>query len=907
MVNRHASLSPRNSRNTGFIPLGGGSSNRDMTEGIQLTTVKSNASTGHRKAEMPHQGSFDSASMHEKEKSGHHHGHRGRRKLGESHLTRSNTGDEASLNAMGKLYNKIIGFSVVTRYLVYVVPVGLLLAVPLIVLSAIGKKEELRVGRKQNTKKDAPQDGPALFYIFLWIEIMWISCWVAKVVAIFLPALFMFFTGVVSKGTRKYATVLGNLILPFSFFFWALASYVTYKNLYRNYDKDDNPVSWCRTMGRVLGALFVSSAVFLGEKAIVQLIGISYHQRSFANRIKASKREVHLLGLLYDASRTLFPMHCQEFADEDFIINDSIEALLRGKEGHKRNGSATPMKLIGEVGKIGDKVTSVFGNLASEITGKNVFNPNSAHSIVLEALEKNKSSEAMGRRIWMSYVVENNNSLVLEDFQEVLGPAYKEEAEEAFYMIDGDDNGDISLDEMVRKVAEIGQERKAIAEGMKDIGQALQAFDKILLFVVLLIVVFIFLAFFQSSFITTLTTAGTTLLSLSFIFAVTAQEFLGSCIFLFVKHPYDVGDRVDIAATKMVVNKISLLYSVFHRLDTMQTVQIPNIQLNNLWIENISRSRAMHETVEVNVSFDTSFEDIELLRVEMEKFVRQPDNARDFQPDLSISVGGVGDLDKMLLFVTIQHKSNWHNDSVRGSRRSKFMCALALALKKVPIVAPGGGTEPLGGPTNPTYSVAVNDEFASKSRSDAAKAADEARMVPTTKQENTEASETQAMDNFNSRPPAAGVGVWDNRDDNTLGSHDEEQNRAKDIESLRTELKRESTRGRRKPGESVPQLSLETAPRPSMSLTHASPRSPMHGPFDEESETGMGATPYHSNLAAGPSHGSHGYQPYTAGASSSNVQTNVSHPLYSSPSQRRAHQGPPQGPPPQGPPPAPQR
>ncbi|KAJ4328231.1 hypothetical protein N0V84_001271 [Fusarium piperis] len=903
-MSHHPSLSPRTSRHSGFIPLGGGNSNRDMMDGIQLTPVKSNASakTGHRKAEIPHPTSFDNASVHENEKSGHHLGHRGRRrKDGENELSRSNTGDEAtSLNAMGRLYNKIIGFSVVTRYLVYVVPVGLLLAIPPIVLSAIGEKDGIPVGKFKGGKNDG-KPGPPLFKIFLWIEIMWLSLWAAKVVAWFLPGLFMFFTGVVSKGTRKYATVLGNLILPFSFFFWALASYVTFKNLYRDEDKSDSFVPWCQTMGRVLGALFVSSAAFLGEKAIVQLIGISYHQRSFANRIKASKREVHLLGLLYDASRTLFPMHCPEFADEDYIINDSIEMMLRGKKGHKRAGSATPMKLIGEVGRIGDKVTSVFGNIASEITGKSVFNPNSAHSIVLEALEKNRSSEAMARRIWMSYVVENQNSLVLEDFQEVLGPAYKEEAEEAFYMIDGDDNGDISLDEMLRKVVEIGTERKAIAEGMKDIGQALRAFDKILLFVVLLIVVFIFLAFFQSSFIATLTTAGTTLLSLSFIFAVTAQEFLGSCIFLFVKHPYDVGDRVDISGTKMVVNKISLLYSVFHRLDTMQTVQVPNIQLNNIWIENISRSKAMHETIEVNVSFDTSFEDIELLRTEMEKFVRQPENARDFQPNLSISVGGVGDLDKLLLYVTISHKSNWHNDSVRGSRRSKFMCALALALKKVPVNGPGGGGEPLGGPTNPSYSVAVTDEFASKSRADADKAKDEARLVPSSKQEHNQESEAQAMHDINSRPPAAGVGAWDNSDNHTLGSN-EDHHRSRDIETLRTDLKRESTRGRRKAGEGVPQLSLETAPRPSISMTQPSPRS-MRSPFDEEAETGMGATPYHSTLSPDSSQGSQGYQPYSRGASSSHTQTNVQHPLLGA----RSQQGPPQGSLPQGPPPAPQR
>ncbi|KAF5591952.1 mechanosensitive ion channel family [Fusarium pseudocircinatum] len=901
MVNRHVSLSPRNSRHshTGFVPLGGTNSNNEMGDGIQLTPVKSNASarSGMRKAEMPQPSTMDSNSPTEDEKlTGQ--GHRGRRRRMGDGLSRSGTGgEETTLNPMGRLYYKIIGFSVVTRYLVYVVPVGLLLAIPLIVLAAIGKKDGIPVGKWNGDGDRSGDDGPPLFKIFLWVLIMWLSCWIAKIVAWFLPSLFMFFTGVVSKGTRKYATVLGNLILPFSFFFWALASYVTFKNLWMEEDRGKNYVPWVRTMGRVLGALFVSSAVFLGEKAIVQLIGISYHQRSFANRIRESKREVHLLGLLFDASRTLFPLHCHEFADEDAIINDSIEVMLRGKKGHKRNGSATPMKLIGEVGKIGDKVTSVFGNLASEIAGRQVFNPNSAHSIVIEALEKTKSSEAMGRRIWMSYVVEGHNSLVLDDFQEVLGPAYKEEAEESFYMIDGDDNGDISLDEMVRKVVEIGTERKAIAEGMKDIGQALQAFDKILLVVVLLVVIFVFLAFFQSSFITTLTTAGTTLLSLSFIFAVTAQEFLGSCIFLFVKHPYDVGDRVDISGTRMVVNKISLLYSVFHRLDTMQTVQVPNIQLNNIWIENISRSKAMHETVEVNVSFDTSFEDIELLRLEMEKFVRQPENARDFQPDLSISVGGVGNLDKLLLYVTIAHKSNWHNDSVRASRRSKFMCALALALKKVPLIAPGGGGEPLGGPTNPSYSVTVTDEFAKNSREEAAKATDEARMVPTSKQENTEESQAQAAEGFNSRPPAAGLGVWDNSDNHTLGSHDDEVNRNRDIEHLRTDLKRESTRGRRKAGEAIPSLSLETAPRASITLTQASPRSPHRGPFDEEAEAGMGPTPYHSNLSAGPSQGSQGYQPY---AGSSN-QYNVAHPL------QRPGQGPPQGPPPQGQPPAPQR
>jgi hypothetical protein len=460
-----------------------------------LAQVKSNnSSTGARR---PHQvgttTSMDSQLKPEDEKRGLFHRAGGKRKKKEETIIRQTTGgsDEVSLNAMGRLYTKIIGASVVTRYLVYIVPIALLLAAPLIILPLTNHKDDIYVGSQQGLTPDLPNLGPPLFYVFLWVEISWLSLWIGKVVAWVLPSVFMFFCGVVSSGTRKYAMVLRNLEIALSLFFWALASWLTFKNLFSR--QNSAGIGWVGNLEKVMGAAFVCSAVYLGEKAIVQLIGISYHQRSFANRIKESKREIHLLGMLYDASRALFPMYSPEFAEEDYVINDSIDILLAGgAPAHKRGGSVTPMRLIGDVGRFGDKVTSVFGNIASEITGKKVFNPNSAHSIVVEALEKLKPSEALAKRIWMSFVVEGKDALYLEDIQEVLGPAHADEAAEAFNAIDTDVNGDISLDEMVRKVVEIGKERKAIGEGMKDISQALRVLDNVLLFIVLLIFVFIF-------------------------------------------------------------------------------------------------------------------------------------------------------------------------------------------------------------------------------------------------------------------------------------------------------------------------------------------------------------------------------------------------------------------------------
>ncbi|GAO16222.1 hypothetical protein UVI_02000050 [Ustilaginoidea virens] len=815
--------------------------------GIPLTAVKSSASTsGNRKPSHATSHSCDSASS-EKPENELHHRHAGRRrKVGDDKLGRNNTGgsDEVSVNALGRLYEKVVGFSVVTRYMVYVVPVAVLLGIPLVALHLADKKDEIFLGSGDSFKdangKAKNKNGPTLFKLFQWIEITWLSLWATKVVAWVLPKAFMFICGVVSMGVRKYATVLKNLTITLSLFFWALATWITFRNLFA--EPINFHVSWCDTMEKILGALFVSSAVLLVEKALVQLIGVSYHQRSFANRIKASKHEIHLLGLLYDASRTLFPMYCRDFAEEDYVINDSIDMMLRSKKKKiiGGNGAATPMKIIGDVGRFGDKVTSVVGHVAKEITGKQVFNPNSAHSIVLEALEKKLPSEALARRIWMSFVLEGKDALYLDDFEEVLGPEYKSEAEEAFNMIDSDANGDISLDEMVRKTMEIGQERKAIGEGMKDIGQALRVFDKVLLFVVVLLTVFIFLFFFHSSFLTTVATAGTALLSLSFVFAVTTQEFLGSCIFLFVKHPYDVGDRVEIGGVQMMVERISLLYTVFTKTSQNQVTQVPNIVLNNLWIDNVTRSKSMTESFKVDVSYDTSFEDIELLRAEMEKFVRHPDNSRDFKPEFTIGVDGVNNLDKLTLDISIQHKSNWHNGVVKATRRSKFMCALALALKKIPIHPPGGGVEALGGPTNPTYSVAVTDPWAAKSREEAAKKADAARMVPAQvgqTDEEAHAAETQAAAELNARTLAVETsGNWDSRDDRSIASRSPsmDRQRSRDIDSIRNELlKRESQRGRRRAGEGLQSLS------PSVAGAGGYLMSPRLGSFDEEAQTGL--------------------------------------------------------------------
>lgn len=828
---------------------------------IDIPLNKVGTRTGARKASQERDQS--QGSSHEmNEKAGFYQRHvAGRRKAARRASQKDDDGEV--LTQMGRIYDRILNFSIVTRYFLYVLPVALIISLPIIIGATAAKGATL--------------GGVRIVWIFSWLLIVWLSLWVSKLTARFMPSIFQFLCGIVSSGTRKYALVIKNLELYLSLCGWALASLATFIPVmtrnptqlhhgatFSKYQNSTDPAKksdaqrykdatgikhWELIVQRILAATLVASLILLAEKLLIQLISIGYHRTQFDAKIQGSKRKIHLLSMLYDASRNLFPAYCPEFAQEDYIINDSIELGSGAKKGHTRSGSATPLRLLQDVGRFGDKLTSAFGNIAHEVTGKQVFNPNSAHSVVVEALEKNRSAEALAKRLWMSFVLEGKEALYREDIVEVLGAEHHDEAEEAFAVLDRDGNGDISLDEMILTICDFGKERHSIANSLHDVDQAINVLDGLLCTIVAIVVIFVFVAFLNATFTTTLATAGTALLSLSFVFAATAQEVLGSCIFLFVKHPFDVLDRVDVGDERLAVKHISLLFTVFQNVNTHKLTQVPNVVLNTLWIHNVTRSEAMRELLQIYVSFDTTLEDVQTLKNEMHAFVTEKDNSRDFQPDINIAITSLASMDKMELTVEIRHKSNWSNETVRAARRSKFLCALVLALRKIPIYAPGDGGAPLGSVDQPSYTVAVSDDQAASNRTAFDKAKDAKRLFPAkAKTESdgkggdrgvstaTEGSdprdfaappplryrqapnfESDVLTSLNSRHPAADTAnhphdyveptTPKSLARSTSGTAEQtDLDRANDLEEVRGMLRRQSTRGKRRP-------SVGSAPR----------------------------------------------------------------------------------------------
>lgn len=190
----------------------------DATIDIPLTSVATN--TGARRSNnLSSNDNGQKSTITEQknnEKAGLFHGDvAGRRKVvNKSGGQRGDDGEEDTVTQMGKIYDKILNFSIVTRYFLYVLPLALIIAVPIIIGATVAKGA--KIGKVR------------IVWLFTWVEIVWLSMWVSKLVARSLPWVFQFLCGIVSSGTRKYASVLKSLEIPLSLSGWALASLATF-------------------------------------------------------------------------------------------------------------------------------------------------------------------------------------------------------------------------------------------------------------------------------------------------------------------------------------------------------------------------------------------------------------------------------------------------------------------------------------------------------------------------------------------------------------------------------------------------------------------------------------------------------------------------------------------------------
>ncbi|SCZ95272.1 BZ3500_MvSof-1268-A1-R1_Chr11-2g03397 [Microbotryum saponariae] len=583
-------------------------------------------------------------------------------------------------NAFTRTVFAIYDSSFLVRWIIYIIPLLALIWIPGIVGLTVAPNATI-------------WEVPLLWWS-AWLSIAWCGWWGAALTARILPHFFRHTVGVIAPEMLHLVTYLKAIKFYVGTALWAMANWVSFLPLIRLHARSSNSDSTLILLTKGLFGIFIVSIILLIEKLLIQIIAHSFHKKSYEDRILEQKFQISALVALYLNTR-------------DLGRSDTLDGGFSGS-GRPRNRRqhSDPTLLVKHalrgVKKVAQTATTVIGTVASEIAGEQVLKPTSAQSMVLSSLGSANKSKQLARRIYYSFCPSYRDSLLIEDVSRCF--QNREQAERAFSIFDRDGNGDATRDEIEMAVLDIHRERLSLSRSMRDIDSAVGRLDSIVMSLWYVVSILILAGLLNASFNTMIASAGTLVLGLSWLIGTTAQEILASIILLFVKHPYDVGDRVDIDGVPYVVLEMHLLSTVFRNTNGTVT-QAPHSLINTKFILNIRRSGAISEPFVWDVAFETPFEKIEQLRARMLAFVEA--ERRDFLPKVDIMIKDFEEQGKLTLTTDINYRGNWQNGALKAQRRNKFLCAMKMAMAELKIYGPGDNGDPSPPPPDPTKIIMV--------------------------------------------------------------------------------------------------------------------------------------------------------------------------------------------------------
>ncbi|KAK4351793.1 hypothetical protein RND71_027311 [Anisodus tanguticus] len=226
------------------------------------------------------------------------------------------------------------------------------------------------------------------------------------------------------------------------------------------------------------------------------------------------------------------------------------------------------------------------------------------------------------------------------------------------------------------------RERRALALSLNDTKTAVNKLHHMLNVLVGVIILVVWLLILKVATTHFLVFMSSQVLLVVFMFGNTAKTTFEAIIFLFVMHPFDVGDRVEIDGTHMVVEEMNILTTVFLRYDNLK-IAYPNSVLSTKPISNYYRSPDMGDAIEFCIHISTPMEKTASMK---EKITRYIENKSDhWYPAPMIVMRDVEDLNRIKWSVWISHTMNFQDMGERWARRALLVEEMVKIFRELDI------------------------------------------------------------------------------------------------------------------------------------------------------------------------------------------------------------------------------
>ncbi|KAL2323972.1 hypothetical protein Fmac_023030 [Flemingia macrophylla] len=229
------------------------------------------------------------------------------------------------------------------------------------------------------------------------------------------------------------------------------------------------------------------------------------------------------------------------------------------------------------------------------------------------------------------------------------------------------DAGRISKSALKNWVVNAFRERRALALTLNDTKTAVNKLHRMLNFIVAIVILVIWLLILEFATTKFLLFVSSQIVVVAFVFGNTCKTIFEAIIFLFVMHPYDVGDRCEIDGVQMVVEEMNILTTVFLKWDNLKVI-IPNSVLATKPIYNYYRSPDMGDIIEFHVHISTPYEKITAMKHRIQTFM---DNKKEhWYPSTLIVVRDFEYLNMIKMAIWPTQKMNFQDMGERYVRRS---------------------------------------------------------------------------------------------------------------------------------------------------------------------------------------------------------------------------------------------
>lgn len=450
---------------------------------------------------------------------------------------------------------------------------------------------------------------------------------------------------------------------------------------------------------RLLAAFFVAAIIWLFKILLVKVMASTFHVNTFFERIQESIFHQYVLGTLSGPP----VMEIQQSLRDDRKLPKSstddkmpvggVQVSFRSTGASKRRAGAgvkeevnTDVINVEELHKLNQKNVSAWKmkRLMKVIRHSGI----STISNTIDESEHRRDTEitselqaiAAAKSTFKNVAKQGAKYIEEEDLLRFLK---KSEVELIFPQFEGAiETGKIKKPALKNWVVNVYLERKSLAHSLNDTKTAVKQLHQIanaIVSVIMIIVILLVLGIATSHVILLVSSQ---LVLAGFIFGNTCKTVFEAIVFVFVMHPFDVGDRCVVDGVQMIVEEMNILTTVFLRYDN-EKIYYPNSALATKPISNFYRSPEMGDSVEFTVDASTSIEKIGALKERIVKYLES--KPQHWHPKHSVVVLDIQNLSTMKMALYTQHTINHQNMGEKSNRRSELVLEMKKFLEELDI------------------------------------------------------------------------------------------------------------------------------------------------------------------------------------------------------------------------------